>query len=139
MTSVIVLLPLGTLTAQRLANPSSYPVSAADTSASAGGVSKRRLLSRGTRGSAIPDSPLQPNGTTGVISQVSSAASSPVESEKPRAYPMDNIDAELARIDGREGDADLEQGVRMTRSIQRSVERIRDVDTTGGADSRGAS
>ena len=151
MTSVIVILPLGTLVAQRLANPSSSYVSNAGVSsaASASGASKRRLLSHGhtnrTHGSTVPDSPLQPNGkgttTTGVTSQISSAASSPmVGSEKSRGrgggygYPTDNIDAELARIDGDEHGEDLEQGqgVRMTRSIQRSVEHIGDAAANSG-------
>ena len=63
-----------------------------------------------------------------------------VGSEKSRGrgggygYPTDNIDAELARIDGDEHGEDLErgQGVRMMRSIQRSVEHIGDAAANSG-------
>lgn len=105
-TSVIVALPLGTLVAQRLANPDWFnSTRGGSTEGSAGEASRRRLLNNGAG--------FQTQSTGVVKSQISSEA---------RFHHADNVDSVLARID----DADLEQGgVRVDHSIERRVEKAR--------------
>ncbi|KAK0644093.1 fungal pheromone mating factor STE2 GPCR-domain-containing protein [Cercophora newfieldiana] len=107
-TSVIVALPLGTLVAQRIANPDWFSSPGASTNLSAGDASKRQLLRSGEGA----NNSFQTQSTGVVKSQVSS---------EPRYHHADNVDAMLARID----DADLEQGVRVDHRIERCVEKTR--------------
>jgi len=118
-TSVIVVLPLGTLVAQRLANPTWFNSTAMNTNTS-GGESSRRGLLAGSHGAH--DRSFQTQSTGIVKSHISSEG---------RFHHADNIDAELAIIDG----ADLEHGVRVDHSIERCVEKARQGSGSGSKNS----
>ncbi|KAK4452607.1 fungal pheromone mating factor STE2 GPCR-domain-containing protein [Podospora aff. communis PSN243] len=111
-TSVVVVLPLGTLIAQRLANPRWFSSPELSVDASAGGASGRRLLNTGATGNGGNNASFQTQSTGVVKSQISS---------EPRCVHADHVDAQLARND----DADLEQGVRVDYTIERSEEKLR--------------
>lgn len=157
-TSVVVVLPLGTLVAQRLANPGWFTTPSSSGSTTAAGTyntsttgtgpgrphsnaAKRRLLSvttNNTTHSAHEDSFSFRGGARGLNGSVSSEVRGGY-SEKGAKFRGDNIDSELARIDSETGgeevrmsgdqQLDLERGVRVDRVIDMSVERM---GTPGG-------
>lgn len=127
-TAVIVVLPLGTLVAQRIADPGAFnsDLSAGSTRIGAApdryASGKKPLLpswSRSDTSSAVfpggsgSSSSRGAAGKTGVVSTVSS-----VRHHNGSGEPMGPMDLELARID-----RDVEMGrVRIDREIQRSEE-----------------
>lgn len=126
-TSIIIVLPLGTLVAQRLADPGAFnsEVSRASASGNAPGrydnssSGKRPLLRAGSQRdntatvySGLRDSKTG-QGKTGVVSTISSDPYA-----KRGSNTMGAVDMELAQIDG-----DLESGrVRVNRDFQQSEE-----------------
>lgn len=124
-TSIIIVLPLGTLVAQRLSNPTAFASAASRTGGESkptgrfGGSTsgKRPLLPGGTQrdNTAVYSGPRASRfgkPKTGVVSTVSSDRFG-----KPGS---DAVDMELARIDG-----DLESGrVRVNRDFQQSEEML---------------
>jgi pheromone alpha factor receptor len=144
-TSVILVLPLGTLVAQRLANPgwfdsdrrageSSNSTGATGSSISRGGMSgttatstvKRPLL-WSSRGSAGRDG-VHRGGQSAVSTHIAAASDLSV-SEKARAAHVERdemaVDRDLARIAS--GEQDLERGhggVRVDYGIERTEERV---------------
>ncbi|KAK3349085.1 fungal pheromone mating factor STE2 GPCR-domain-containing protein [Lasiosphaeria hispida] len=131
-TSVIVVLPLGTLVAQRLANPTWFNATPVSLNNSAeGSASKGRLLFSGTTNNGTTTGARNigfhhPHIRNGLMSHISSEAhsvSTASSPDKPRFHHSDHVGAELARIDA--GEVDLERGgVRVNHSIERSVEKI---------------
>ncbi|KAK1832024.1 fungal pheromone mating factor STE2 GPCR-domain-containing protein [Podospora conica] len=166
-TSVIVVLPLGTLVAQRLANPSwlsttsgSGSTTAAGTynsaNASSGGgtrphsnAAKRRLLSVTTnntthsaRGDACDSFSFRGGvphgaGNGSVSSEVRGGYSSEKSSAGTGRFRGDNIDAELARIDSEGGGAEGGQDIDLERGVR--VDRVIDmsVERKGSASGGG--
>lgn len=130
-TSVILVLPLGTLVAQRLANPALFGALATTDSTkepnlnsfhsnTPSAASKRPLLNRIT-GHGVHRGPPGQGVQTLIASDHGSGSGS--RSEKGPAQQQDEVDRELARID-ESGNHDLESGVRVDYRVQRSVEQM---------------
>jgi pheromone alpha factor receptor len=117
-TSIIVVLPLGTLLAQRLSDPTAFNGEGRSGAGNSGGnapgwnqdANNSNVLFAGRTNSDGNQ------GRTGVMSSISS------ERRAQKEGP-DALDLELARIDG--DDLDLEAGrVRVNRELQQSEEKL---------------
>lgn len=139
-TFVIVVLPLGTPVAQRLANPtwfgastpsadgsgaaangSSPLISASTTGSATTAHSRRPLLASGRGNSAGGGAPGNGMFRGGVVtSQIAASRDRDGPHEKARFQHADVVDRELARID----QEDLESGVRVDYGIAQGEERV---------------
>lgn len=122
LTSVILILPLGTLTAQRISSQGSQSYLAAEK------FRKNQTQTRSAFGAAAssshqanhtkpPSVTFSSNGTT-VTPQIS-AVSRPETSLLDRPERMDPIDLELSRIDACRESSELSQGAEQQRRMQR--------------------
>jgi len=151
-TSVVIVLPLGTLVAQRLANPgwfgtgpgttgaggidsanstgfsrSGMSGATAVTSASGTSSAKRPLLTS-VRSNERREGGVHRGGGQGAVStHIAAASDGSVVSEKPRAVHADHGDDDTVDRDLVGGD--LERGVRVDYGIERREERL----PTGGS------
>jgi hypothetical protein len=119
----MIILPLGTLVAQRLANPHWFNSQESNVAMSnAAGPSKRPLMGSGTPSNGTNGASFQGQDRGGGVltSHVFSRGPMAGINEKGSGYHANEVDAELARIDN--DDLERGNGVRVARSIERHVE-----------------
>ncbi|KAK1752297.1 fungal pheromone mating factor STE2 GPCR-domain-containing protein [Echria macrotheca] len=120
-TSVMIILPLGTLIAQRLANPQWFNSQESNAAMSnAARPSKRPLMGSDTPSNGTNGASLQGRGGGVLTSNVFGRGQMAGINEKGSGYHANEVDAELARIDN--DDLERGNGVHVARSIERRVE-----------------